>query len=184
MNVSEIAIRLREVRMEDRGLIVRAKAGDERAFEELMRQFERPVLGLCTRLLGEGGEAEEAAQDVFFRFYKKLGDFDEERAVEPWLFRIAWNACRDRLRRRRPLAELTDNMATVAAYGETGLLLAELRDAIERLPDKERAALLLREVEGLETEEVALRMGSSAVTVRSQISRARARLRQWLGGRV
>jgi RNA polymerase sigma factor (sigma-70 family) len=57
-----------------------------------------------------------------------------------------------------------------------------LRAAMERLPDKERAALLLREVEGLETEEVAARMGSTAVTVRSQISRARARLRAWMGG--
>ena len=165
--------------MEDRSLIMRAKAGDEQAFEELMRQFERPILGLCTRLLGAGGEAEEAAQDVFFRFYQKLGQFDEERAVEPWLFRIAWNACRDRLRRRRPSVGLTDNVATVAAQG---LLIAELRDAIERLPDKERAALLLREVEGLETEEVAQRLGISAGTVRSRISTARARLRQWLGG--
>ena len=165
--------------MEDRSLIMRAKAGDEQAFEELMRQFERPILGLCTRLLGAGGEAEEAAQDVFFRFYQKLDDFDEERAVEPWLFRIAWNACRDRLRRRRPSVELTDNVATVAAQG---LLIAELRDAIERLPDKERAALLLREVEGLETEEVAQRLGISAGTVRSRISTARARLRKWLGG--
>jgi len=144
MSVSQITIRLPEVRMDDRDLIVRAKAGDERAFEGLMRQFERPVLGLYTRLLGAGGEAEEAAQDVFFRFYKKLGEFDEERAVEPWLFRVAWNACRDRLRRRRPSEELTDSAATVAAHGDAGLLLAELRDAIERLPDKERAALLLR----------------------------------------
>lgn len=165
--------------MEDRGLIARAKAGDEQAFEELMRQFERPILGLCTRLLGAGGEAEEAAQDVFFRFYQKLGQFDEERAIEPWLFRIAWNACRDRLRRRRPLSELTANSAIVAPQG---LLIAELRAAIERLPDKERAALLLREVEGLETEEVAERLGISAVTVRSQISKARRKLRQWLGG--
>lgn len=165
--------------MEDRGLIARAKAGDEQAFEELMRQFERPILGLCTRLLGAGGEAEAAAQDVFFRFYQKLGQFDEERAIEPWLFRIAWNACRDRLRRRRPLSELTANSAIVAPQG---LLIAELRAAIERLPDKERAALLLREVEGLETEEVAERLGISAVTVRSQISKARGKLRQWLGG--
>ena len=77
------------------------------------------------------------------------------------------------------MVELTDNVATVAAQG---LLIAELRDAIERLPDKERTALLLREVEGLETEEVAERLGISAGTVRSQISTARARLRQWLGG--
>ena len=76
-------------------------------------------------------------------------------------------------------SDLTDNVATVAAQG---LLIAELRDAIERLPDKERAALLLREVEGLETEEVAERLGISAGTVRSRISTARARLRKWLGG--
>ncbi|MFN0102780.1 MAG: RNA polymerase sigma factor [Bryobacteraceae bacterium] len=184
MNVSQITIRLGEVRMEDRSLIARAKAGDERAFEELMRQFERSILGLCTRLLGAGGEAEEAAQDVFFRLYKSLGRFDEERAVEPWLFRIAWNVCRDRLRRRRPQVELTDNAASVAARGDMGFVLAELRNAIARLPDKERAALLLREIEGLETGEVAERMGSSPVTVRSQISRARARLRLWLGGKI
>lgn len=169
--------------MED-SLIVRAKAGDDRAFEALMRRHERSVLGLCTRLLGSGGEAEEAAQDVFFRFYRALGQFDAERAVEPWLFRIAWNACRDRLRRRRPSVELTDGVALVPARAEWGLVLAELRQAMERLPDKERSALLLREVDGLETEEVAERLGTSVVTVRSQISRARARLREWLGGKA
>ena len=71
----------------------------------------------------------------------------------------------------------------VREAGDAGLLLAELREAIERLPDRERAALLLREIDGLETEEVALRMGSSPKTVRSHISRARARLRRWLGGK-
>lgn len=169
--------------MED-SLIARAKAGDDSAFELLMRQYERPVLALCTRLLGAGGEAEEAAQDVFYRFYRALGQFDAERAVEPWLFRIAWNACRDRLRRRRPSVALTDGVATVPAHGDWGVVLAELREAMGRLPDKERVALLLREVDGLETEEVAVRLGISAVTVRSQISRARARLRDWLGGKA
>lgn len=182
MSVSEMTIRVGEVAMGERDLMARAKSGDERAFEALMRQYERGVLGLCTRLLGAGGEAEEAAQDVFFKFYQKLGSFDEERAVEPWLFRIAWNTCRDRLRRRRVTVELTDGAAAVPALGDAGLVLGELRAAISRLPDRERAALLLREVEGLETEEVAVRMGSTAVTVRSQISRARARLREWMGG--
>jgi RNA polymerase sigma-70 factor, ECF subfamily len=168
--------------MDDRALIVRAKAGDEQAFEAIMRQFERPILGLCTRLLGAGGEAEEAAQDVFFRLYKNLNNFDGERSVEPWLFRVAWNACRDRLRRRKTSVELTEGVATVPAFGASGLMLAELRAAMERLPDKERAAILLREVEGLETVEVAERMGTSVLTVRSQISKARARLRRWLGG--
>ena len=81
-----------------------------------------------------------------------------------------------------PLLNSKDDTASVNARGDAGFLLGELRDAIDRLPDKERSALLLREVEGLETEEVAVRLGSTAVTVRSQISRARARLRVWLGG--
>jgi len=183
MDTLPITVRFVEVGMEDRSLVSRAKAGDERAFEALMRQYERQILGLCTRMLGAGGEAEEAAQDVFFRFYRSLDKFDEDRGVEPWLFRIAWNACRDRLRRRRPAVELTDGVATVPARGDLGLLLAELREAMDRLSDKERAALLLREVDGLETEEVAERMGSAPVTVRTHISRARAKLREWLGGR-
>lgn len=168
--------------MDDKCLVARAKGGDEGAFEELMKQFERPILALCYRMLGQGGEAEEVAQDVFFRLYKSLGQLGEERRIEPWLFRVAINACRDRLRRRKPSAELSDAVGSVAARGDMGLLLQDVREALDRLPDRERAALILREVEGLETEEVAARMGTSAVTVRSQIAKARARLRSWLGG--
>ncbi len=168
--------------MEYRDLVSRAKSGDDRAFEELMKTHSRAVLGVCIRLLGTGGEAEEAAQDVFLRFYKSLRQFDEARAVEPWLYRIAWNVCRDRLRRRRFQVELTEGVSTVGARGDLQLAIRELREAIDRLPDRERAALLMREIEGFDTEEVAERMGSSAVTVRSQISRARERLRIWLGG--
>ncbi len=166
--------------VDDKGLIARAKAGDDQAFEALLRQFERPVLGLCTRMLGQGGDAEEAAQDTFFKFHRALGSFDEERRVEPWLFRIAFNECRDRLRRRRVSVAFIDS--AVAPTAEESIVLAEVREAISRLPDRERAALLLREIDGLETGEVAERLGTTELTVRSQISRARARLREWLGG--
>ena len=134
--------------MDNRDLGSRARAGDERAFEELMRLHSHAVLGVCTRLLGTGGEAEEAAQDVFFRFYRSLRQFDEERAVEPWLYRVAWNACRDRLRRRRLQVELTEGVSSVAARGDLQLALRELLEAIGRLPDSERAALLMREIQG------------------------------------
>lgn len=177
-----MTIPLPEVALEDPSLIRRAVAGDESAFETLLRRHERAVLGLCRRMLGNNGEAEEAAQDVFFKFYRSLSRFDTDRAVEPWLFRITWNACRDRLRGRRPSVELMASDATIAPQAVPALLLAELRQAIERLPDRERAALLLREVDGLETAEVAERLGSTPVTVRTHISRARARLRGWLGG--
>ncbi|MBM3784111.1 MAG: sigma-70 family RNA polymerase sigma factor [Acidobacteria bacterium] len=180
MRTIATALPLTGVSVEDKSLIARAKAGDDRAFEALLRQFERPVLGLCTRLLGAGGEAEEAAQDVFWKFHRALSTFDEERRIEPWLFRIAFNECRDRLRRRRVHVELIDSPVPPAA--EAALVLAEVREAVSRLPDRERAALLLREIEGLETREVAERLGTTEQTVRSQVSRARMRLRAWLGG--
>lgn len=167
--------------METKSLIKQAAGGDLKAFEALMRQYEKPVLGLCTRILRERADAEEAAQDVFWRLYKNLKKFDTERALEPWLFRITWNVCKDRLRRRRTSQPIPEGLTGPEAT-ETTLLLGEVRAAIERLPDRERAALLLREVDGLETEEVAARLGTTPVTVRSQIARARSKLRLWLGG--
>jgi RNA polymerase sigma-70 factor, ECF subfamily len=170
-----------EAGMETKSLVEQAAGGNLEAFEALLRQYEKPVLGLCTRILSERADAEEAAQDVFWRLYKNLKKIDTERALEPWLFRITWNVCKDRLRRRRKAEPIPEGLAGPAAT-ETALLLGEVRAAIERLPDRERAALLLREVEGLETEEVAARLGTAPVTVRSQIARARTKLRRWLGG--
>jgi RNA polymerase sigma-70 factor (ECF subfamily) len=169
--------------MDDRSLLARAKSGEERAFEELMRLHQRAVLGLCQRMLGTNGEAEEAAQDAFFRLYRTLGQLDEDRRVEPWLFRIAFNGCRDRLRRRKVQVELDEQVGADAPAAETMVVLREVRERLRYLTGSERAVLLLREVEGLAMEEIAARMNHSPGTVRSHLSRAKAKLRQWLGGK-
>ncbi len=157
----------------------------ERAtFEELMRTYERPVLRLCLRMLGNLEDAQDAAQDTFLKIYRNLGKLERERPVSPWVYQIAINTCRDRLRARRPAdpLESIDPAAgnalpdAVAVREQQRRMIAE---GLKTLPEKERAALVLRDMEGLATSEVARILGSSEGTVRSQISTARVKLKRF-----
>lgn len=165
----------------------RALAGDLEAFEAIIRHWERPVLGLCVRLLGRLEDAEDAAQEVFLRLHRNLKQFDRERAFEPWLYRITVNACLDR-RRQRPhqsLDEVRDETGFEPADPSPGadraLEQSERRRLLKRalrlLPERERAAVVLRDVEGLSTAEAARALGSSEQTVRSALCRARLKLK-------
>jgi RNA polymerase sigma-70 factor (ECF subfamily) len=123
----------------------------------------------------------------FLRLYKHLGDLDEARGYEPWLYRVTVNVCRDIARGRRRsigLAEVPDPVAQQPdAYhaAERAQQREIVRRGLGRLGEKERAALVLRDVEGLSTREVAGILGSSENTVRSQISTARLKLRGFTG---
>lgn len=163
-------------------LLRAAKAGDMAAFEQLVRLHERRVLSIAWRMLGDLDDAKDAAQDVFLRLYRFLPRFDERREFSHWLYRMTVNVCRDAARRRRrgePLPELAADTDP-----DRDLRAAEARRlvhrALETLPVKERAALVLRDVEGLETEEVARILGSSPATVRSQVSSARLKIRKFI----
>jgi RNA polymerase sigma-70 factor (ECF subfamily) len=167
-------------------LVRKAKAGDLEAFEQLMILHQRKVYAVALRLLGERADAQDATQEVFVRLYRHLGRFDERRPLEPWLYRMTVNACRDSGRRRRvfePLDTLRASGADPHAEASRGEQSRLLTAAIRRLPEKERAALVLRDLEGLSTAEVARILGSSEGTVRSQVSTARLKLRALLGGR-
>jgi RNA polymerase sigma-70 factor (ECF subfamily) len=156
-------------------------------FERIMSQNERRVLRVALRLLNNPQDAQDAAQEVFLRLYKHLGNLDEARGYEPWLYRVTVNVCRDMARgRRRSVALATVPEPTVPqpdAYhdAERGQQLEIIRRGLSRLGEKERAALVLRDVEGLSTREVAGILGSSEKTVRSQISTARVKLRDFTG---
>jgi len=163
-------------------VLARARGGDEAAFEELMRMHERQVLRTALRLLGRREDAEDAAQEVFLRLYKNLRGFRALAEIRPWLYRVTVNFSYDLGRkRRRFVAELPDEVAVVQTQ-ESGVSLEQRREllaeALAYLPEKERAAVVLREVEGLETAEVAEILGSTPVTVRTQVSTGRARLRE------
>jgi RNA polymerase sigma-70 factor (ECF subfamily) len=159
-----------------------APAGDLAAFEALMRQHERLVLGTALRLLGNLADAQDASQEVFLKLYRNLGKVDPT-ACAGWLYRVTVNVCHD-LRRRRPETAPVEEAAEVPEGGadpQQKLSETERRRALamslRRLPEKERAALVLRDLEGLSTEEVARALGSSEATVRSQISKARVKVK-------
>jgi len=164
------------------GLVARAQAGDAGAFDRLLGRHQRRVLRTAWRLLGDPEEARDAAQEVFLRLYRHLHRIDPRRPLAPWLYRVTVNVCRDLGRRRRrplPLEEVAEPPDPGADPARRASLAEERRiveEGLAGLPEKERAALVLRDVEGLATSEVAAILGSSETTVRSQISRARLKV--------
>ena len=157
------------------------------AFERIMAQCERRVLRVALRLLNNPQDAQDAAQEVFLRLYKHMGRLDAERGYEPWVFRVTVNVCRDMLRARVRLVALEETPDPAAPQPDAhhGMERAEQREmvrrALSRLGEKERTALVLRDVEGLSTREVAQILGTAEVTVRSQICSARLKLRELTG---
>ena len=166
------------------GLFEKAQAGDLDAFEALLRSYERQVLGTALRLLGRREDAQDAAQEVFIRLFRHLKRLKSEDAVGPWLYRVTVNVCRDAWQKRRPASDIADfDLASAAPDPETIAGQSERHRAVAMglatLAQKERAALVLRTVEGLSTREVAGILGSTEVTVRTQVFSARMKLRKF-----
>lgn len=164
----------------------RAMAGDRTAFDELILCYQGRVLMTAWRLLGSKEDAQDAAQEVFLRLYRHLRRVDPKRPLMPWLYRMTVNVCHDVHRKRRPSEPLVEEMdlAAVAVDPLGEITRAEQKRAIaaalETLTEKERAAVVLRDIEGLATAEVANILGSSETTVRSQISMARVKIRKFV----
>jgi RNA polymerase sigma-70 factor, ECF subfamily len=167
-------------------LIAAARAGDLAAFELLMRRHERLVLATALRLLGRMEDAQDASQEVFLKLHRNLGKLESAANVSGWLYKVTVNVCHD-LRRRRPTeapVEEAERLPARAAGPDCGIADAERRRALElslrMLSEREREAVVLRDLEGLSTEEVARAMGSTEATVRSQISQARVKMKGFL----
>lgn len=172
-------------------LIERVKAGDAAAFDQLMICYQRRVVSIAWRMLGNREDARDAAQETFLRVYKHLSSFRADQEFSAWLYRITVNVCNDLARKRgraNQFASLeaerdTDYMRSLASEDdiEAAAIRAQeqalVSDALQSLSRKERAAVVLRDLEGLSTEEVARALGSSQTTVRSQISSARAKIK-------
>jgi RNA polymerase sigma-70 factor (ECF subfamily) len=164
-------------------LLERAIAGDVSAFEQIMLRYERRVMSLAWRLLGRPEDAQDASQEVFLRAFRYLRRFDRTRPFEPWLMKMTINVCHDFARKRRevPRAEVDPDLLRGPHDPHDDLFSEEqkkmLHQALQDLPEKERAAVVLRDLEGLSTAEVAGILGSSEATVRSQISNARLKIR-------
>src|SRR5712671_6371595 len=182
------------------GLLTRAASGDAAAFEQIVVRHERRVLTLSWRLLGAMEDAQDAAQEVFLRTFKYLHRFDVRKPFEPWLVRMTVNVCRDlgRKRTQRGIvfvaegdgyeqAEQPDSAGNPHDELQSEQQRQMLYRALNELPEKERTAFVLRDIEGMTTAETAEALGSSEATVRSQISSARLKIRKYVermnGGR-
>jgi RNA polymerase sigma-70 factor (ECF subfamily) len=174
-------------RAEQRGLIAAAEAGDERAFRRLVEPHTRAIEVHCYRMLGSLQDAEDIAQETLMRAWRTLDRFEQRSSLQTWLYRIATNACLDELERRprRPqpvdpypdsrLEDAEEPLADPAArYAmREGIELAFLT-AIQRLPGRQRAILILRDVLGWTAPEVAELLESTVAGVNSALQRARA----------
>jgi RNA polymerase sigma-70 factor, ECF subfamily len=172
-------------------LAARARAGDAEAFDRLMILTQRKVVATAWRMLGNREDARDAAQEAFLRAFKYLDRYDPRQDFQGWLHQITVNVCRDAVRKRGgSMASLDaecdlEALESIAGRDDTEatILRAQERAIVARalaaLPEKERAALVLRDLENLSTEEVARRLGSRPVTVRSQICSARVKVRKY-----
>jgi len=153
-------------------------AGD--SFDRVVHDREAQVLRVAYRMLGNWTDAEDAAQEVFVRLYQHGLRFPNDAAMGGWLYRVTVNLCLDRLRSSQTLMELPE-MRCAELSAEASAIRDEQRHrllaALATLPAKERAAVVLREIEGLSTAEVARILGSTDGTVRCQIAKALTRLR-------
>ncbi|GIW11756.1 MAG: RNA polymerase subunit sigma-24 [Dehalococcoidia bacterium] len=180
--------------LEEDRLILASQAGDVGAFNQLVERYQQAVFTLCRRMLGDPELAADATQETFLNAYEHLGQF-RGGAFKTWLFRIAANACYDvlRSRKRRPstsLDELVDDEEEPKEFPDTGespeqyLLRRELGQLLLRalaiLPPEQRMAVILSDIQGLSYDEIAEVTGSELGTVKSRLSRARAKLRDYL----
>ena len=173
------------------GLVERAQAGDWQAFDALMRRHQGQVIGVAQRLLQTREDAQDAAQEVFLRLYRFLPRIDASRPLAAWLYRVTVNVCRDMesRQRRRPVqsledadsgqGELVDPRADTSAGAELAEQRRVLEAALRTLTPNERRAIVLRDLQGLSTAEVASILETREVTVRSHISRGRLKMHRF-----
>jgi RNA polymerase sigma-70 factor (ECF subfamily) len=170
-------------------LVRRMRAGDLLAFEDVYRQHGTRLYNLAVRMLGQPADAEDAVQEAFLLAFRKLDGFKGEAALGTWLYRLAMNLYVDRLRSKATRKDqrtdaLGDHEAVLAQSSDTGIELAvtrmDLERAVSRLPEGCRAAFVLHDVEGFDHREVGTILGISEGTSKSQVHKARLRLRQIL----
>lgn len=172
----------------DQQLVQRAQRGDLRAFDLLVLKYQGRIGALVSRYIADAGEVEDVTQEAFIKAYRALGKFRGDSAFYTWLYRIAANAAKNHLvaKGRRPGADAT--IEDAEAFDDGGLvsetsspeamamgdeLAAVVEQSLQALPEELRAALTLRELEGLSYDDIAEVLGCPVGTVRSRIFRAR-----------
>lgn len=167
----------------DRRLVDLVRDGYDAAFEEIVRRYRRPLDRFAAAIVG--GRSEDVTQDAFSKALPALRGSEAEIELRPWLYRIVRNTALNDLRDRPPVAaELSETLPggrSAAAEAEAREEIKDLMERLGALPEPQRAALVMRELEGLSHEEIAAALGVSGGAARQAIYRARAALREGLG---
>jgi RNA polymerase sigma-70 factor (ECF subfamily) len=171
---------------DDRALLAAHVEGDPGAFAEVVRRHRDRLWAVALRTTGDPDDASDALQEALISAFRRAGSFRGEAQVTTWMHRIVVNACLDRMRRRRthatePLPEDEDRSSAIADVDESDAAEASERRtdvmaALATLPDEQRAALVLIDMEGYSVEEAAHILDCAPGTVKSRCSRGRARL--------
>jgi RNA polymerase sigma-70 factor (ECF subfamily) len=180
--------------VDEKALIAAARRGDTHSFNQLVSQYQDMVYNVAYRILGDDQAAADASQETFLSAYQAVAKF-KGGSFKAWILRIATNACYDQLRlqKRRPTSSLeaiytdtdpSSHFVNGRESPEEHTLRDELGQTLQRgiatLPPEQRVTLVLSDVQGLSYSEIAQATGASVGTVKSRLSRARARLRDFL----
>jgi RNA polymerase sigma-70 factor (ECF subfamily) len=171
-------------------LIARCQAGDVDAFEALYQQHAARLYTLACRMAGSPEDGEDLLQEIFLQAYRKLGSFKGDAAIGTWLYRLALNHCLDYVRSRRAkMNKLTETLDADTSFQptarrETPIARLDLERAVERLPEGCREAFVLHDVEGYDHKEVGRLLGIAEGTSKSQVFKARMKLRSLLLGKA
>ena len=179
-------------------LIEKSKQGDVEAFEQLITSYQKKIVNLSYRMLGNMSDAEDAAQDIFIRVFRSISGFNEQSTFSTWIYRIATNVCLDMLRKKKRQNEkntisihrgeendeyelqIEDNQPSPYERAQKNAAMQALEKALNQLGDEQKMVIILRDINGLSYEEIAEITNCTLGTVKSRINRSRLTLRKLL----
>jgi len=185
LSTASVGSSLPRLRQDDREAVEACQRGEREAFDRLVERYQRDIYRLCYRYVNNHDDANDMAQEVFLKAYRAIGRFRGDSSFSTWLYRIAVNTCLNFRAARRPEAQelpeaLPDQAMGVTERLESREASARIRAAVSRLPEKQRAAVILKVYHDLTHEEVAGILGSTVGTVKANLFHALGNLRKMM----
>lgn len=181
--------------MTDEELVEKVKKGDADVYEKIIQKYQSKVFGLIYNMTKNQNEIEDLAQEVFIKIYKNLGKFKGESSLYTWIYKIIVNLCLDEMKKRKNVIyldekievddgevnrELPSEDKSQEELYEEKELQEKLHNCINKLPEKQRVMIVLRDIKGFSYEEISKITDVKLGTVKSQINRARLKLKELL----
>ena len=181
--------------MSDEELVEKIKKGDIDVYEEIIKKYENKVCGIIYHMIKNQNDVEDLAQEVFIKVYKNLSKFKGDSSLYTWIYKITVNLCLDEVKKRKNIIyldeklevedgelerELPSSDKTQVELYEEKELKEKLHKCIGKLPEKQRVMIVLRDIKGFSYEEISEITSVKLGTVKSQINRARLKLKELL----